>query len=150
MKHTDASGKDGASVVLAAVDGSRTSLRAAAYAAGAARRQRARLLIVYVQRLNMEPVLVDFSGAGVSFPRPCGLTPDELRKEVMEACPVLAGHAEFVFPMGEPYEQILFEARIARAEAIIVGAPESMWHRWGGSLASRLVRAHFCPVTVVP
>ena len=41
-------GTDGPMVVLTGVDGSRTSMRAAAYAAGLARRQQSRLVVVYV------------------------------------------------------------------------------------------------------
>jgi nucleotide-binding universal stress UspA family protein len=44
-------GTDGPSLIMVGVDGSRTSLRAAAYAAGLARRQRSRLLAVYVGRV---------------------------------------------------------------------------------------------------
>ena len=43
-------GTDGPSLIMVGVDGSRTSLRAAAYAAGLARRQHCRLLAVYVGR----------------------------------------------------------------------------------------------------
>src|ERR1700745_3441919 len=43
-------GTDGPKVILAGVDDSVTSLRAGAYAAGLARRQGARLVIVYVER----------------------------------------------------------------------------------------------------
>lgn len=42
-------GTDGPKVVLVGLDGSETSLRAVAYAAGLARRQHALLAIVYVQ-----------------------------------------------------------------------------------------------------
>ena len=42
-------GTDGPTAILAGIDGSTTSLRAGAYAAGLARRQRARLVAVYVE-----------------------------------------------------------------------------------------------------
>ena len=45
-------GTDGPTLILVGVDGSRTSWRAAAYAAGLARRQHCRLLAVYVARLS--------------------------------------------------------------------------------------------------
>jgi nucleotide-binding universal stress UspA family protein len=41
--------RDGPDVLLVGVDGSDTSLRAGAYAAGMARRQKARLVILYVR-----------------------------------------------------------------------------------------------------
>jgi hypothetical protein len=41
-------GTDGPSLIVVGVDGSRTSLRAAAYAAGLARRQHSRLLVIVV------------------------------------------------------------------------------------------------------
>jgi len=41
-------GRDGPNVIMAGLDGSHTSWRAVAYAAGLARRQRSRLLVVYV------------------------------------------------------------------------------------------------------
>ena len=46
--HSFELGTDGPSAIVVGVDGSATSLRAGAYAAGLARRQRARLVAVYV------------------------------------------------------------------------------------------------------
>jgi nucleotide-binding universal stress UspA family protein len=143
-------GKDGACVVLTAIDGSRTSLRAGAYAAGIARRQQARLVVVYVERFVPSGHFVDLSGAGASFPSPPALAPDELHKQVLAASPILVAGAEFVFAKGDPCREIVRVARSIMAEVIVVGAPESRWHRWTGSLATGLVRAGCCPVTVVP
>src|SRR5580658_6094614 len=46
--HSFELGTDGPSAIVVGIDGSTTSLRASAYAAGLARRQRARLVAVYV------------------------------------------------------------------------------------------------------
>ena len=45
-------GTDGPKVILVGLDGSVTSMRAGAYAGGLARRQGARLVCVYVERLS--------------------------------------------------------------------------------------------------
>jgi nucleotide-binding universal stress UspA family protein len=45
-------GTDGPSLILAALDGSDTSMRAASYAVGLARRQGARLTLVYVHTVG--------------------------------------------------------------------------------------------------
>jgi nucleotide-binding universal stress UspA family protein len=44
-------GTDGPRVIVAAVDGSTTSLRAASYAAGLARRQSAELVVIFVSAI---------------------------------------------------------------------------------------------------
>jgi nucleotide-binding universal stress UspA family protein len=142
-------GKDGPTVVLAAVDGSRTSLRACAYAAGVARRQRARLLIVYVQPIASGMLVADYTGAGLMIPPVATRDLAELRREALATASDLHD-AEFVLRTGDPCEQIVREAQVSRAEVLVLGAPESLLHRWLGSLASRLVRANVCPVTVVP
>ena len=142
-------GKDGPAVVLVAVEGSRTSLRACAYAGGVARRQRARLLIVYVQPIASGMVVADYTGAGLLIPPVATRAPDSVRREALAT--ISDGkHAEFVLRTGDPCEQIVHEAQVSRAELVVLGAPESLRHRWLGSLASRLVRAGVCPVTVVP
>lgn len=150
MKMTrDQPGKDGPAVVLVAVDGGRTSLRACAYAAGVARRQRARLLMVYVQPIAAGMVVADYTGAGLMIPPVATRAPEDVRREVLSTISDVKD-AEFVVRSGDPCEQIVHEAQVSRAELVVLGAPESLRHRWLGSLASRLVRASVCPITVVP
>jgi nucleotide-binding universal stress UspA family protein len=50
--HSFELGSDGPSAIVVGINGSRTSLRASAYAAGLARRQRSRLIAVYVGSIS--------------------------------------------------------------------------------------------------
>jgi len=61
-------GTDGPSLILVGVDGSRTSLRAAAYAGGLARRQGCRLLAVYVGRIPASAGAAPHTSATASTP----------------------------------------------------------------------------------
>ena len=58
-------GTDGPRVIVAAVDGSTTSMRAAAYAAGLARRQSAELVVVFVASGSTMANLVPAAGSAV-------------------------------------------------------------------------------------
>src|SRR5204862_1894447 len=66
-------GTDGPKVIVVGVDGSDTSMRAAAYAAGLARRQHALLAVVYVQ-----PVMA----AGTAMGAPVAETTDEIAEDL--------------------------------------------------------------------
>src|SRR5689334_23865532 len=66
-------GTDGPKVIVVGVDGSDTSMRAAAYAAGLARRQHALLAVVYVQ-----PVMA----AGAAMGAPVAETTDEIAEDL--------------------------------------------------------------------
>lgn len=67
-------GTDGPKVILVGVDGSDSSMRAAAYASGLARRQHALLAVVYVQ-----PVLA----AGAALGAPVMETTDEIAEDLV-------------------------------------------------------------------
>jgi nucleotide-binding universal stress UspA family protein len=144
-------GTDGPSAILVGVDDSVTSLRAAAYTAGLARRQRARVIAVYVA-----PV------AGVALASPAGPSVlmaeneayDEVAKELADRADRMATElgisVTFIMAHGDAYREITRLAMETRADAIVVGASLKAGHRLMGSLAVRLVRAGKWPVTVVP
>ncbi|MEV5171318.1 universal stress protein [Streptomyces flaveolus] len=142
-------GTDGPKVIVVGVDGSDSSMRAAAYAAGLARRQRALLAVVYVQ-----PVLA----AGAALGAPVAETTDEIAEDLVaqirDATERLKGtfevRWEFHTFRGDPYNGLVKAADELKADAVVVGASEQAGHRIIGSVAVRLVKTGRWPVTVVP
>ena len=145
-------GTDGPKVILVGVDDSVTSLRAGAYAAGLARRQGARLVIVYVEQHSGLYAASAAAGAGVIAAQDQALaeTATDLRRRAEEYAGVLGLELTFVVARGDPYTELRRVADEVRADAVIVGASAKAGHRWVGSLAVRLVKAGRWPVTVVP
>ncbi len=141
-------GTDGPATIVAAVDGSVTSLRAVAYAAGLARRQGSRLLAVYVNSLG---ALAGTSAQAVAAVREGNeQTARELRELAEQAVHERGLDLTFTVRTGDPFTEITRLAEEVRADALVVGASEQRGHRLIGSLAVRLVRAGRWPVTVVP
>lgn len=139
-------GTDGPGVILVGVDGSRTALRAWAYAAGLARRQGASLLLAHVVAPSAMAGLAAMAGAMYA-------ESAQQESEELRARPTDAPHpvrAEFLVLHGDPYDQLSRLAEERRVDAVVVGASEAAGHRLVGSLASRLVRASTWPVAVVP
>ncbi|RFU88097.1 universal stress protein [Streptomyces triticagri] len=142
-------GTDGPKVIVVGVDGSDSSLRAAAYAAGLARRQGALLAMVYVQ-----PVLAAGAALGV----PVADTTDEVAEGLIEEIRASAERVKGIFEVrwqfhtlrGDPYSGLVSAAEELTADAVVVGASEQAGHRLIGSVAVRLVKAGRWPVTVVP
>jgi nucleotide-binding universal stress UspA family protein len=145
-------GTDGPTVILVGIDGSPTSLRAGAYAAGLARRQRARLVAVYVGPVFSMAAAVPGAGAAVAVSQgeAFTVTSDDLRRQVEEGARERGISATFVARRGDPFSELGRVADQVRAEAVVVGASAKAGHRFVGSLAVRLVRAGKWPVTVVP
>jgi nucleotide-binding universal stress UspA family protein len=144
-------GTDGPSVILVGVDDSTTSIRAGWYAAGLARRQRARLVAVFVAPLASLGTAGP-AGAAVTVARDEAFraTAADMERRAMEIGAELGISITFVAARGEPFTEIRRIAGEVRADAIVVGASAHAGHRFVGSLAVRLVRAGKWPVTVVP
>jgi nucleotide-binding universal stress UspA family protein len=144
-------GTDGPSVILAGVDETVTAARAGAYAAGLARRQGARLVIVYVSPTPFvagpSPAAVNVIAAQAEAHEAIAA---ELRAQVEQAARDRGIAITFLTAHGDPYHEITRVATEMRADAIVVGASAKAGHKLVGSLAVRLVRAGKWPVTVVP
>jgi nucleotide-binding universal stress UspA family protein len=141
-------GTDGPNVVLVGLDGSRTSRRATAWAAGLARRQGAHLVVVHVQRPSASAAMAP--GLAGAMPAAASAVAAELEAEIVPRAAEIGVRLEFISVVGDPWTELTRIADELRVDAVVVGASESAGHRIIGSLAGRLVRAGRWPVSVVP
>ncbi len=141
-------GTDGPKVIVVAVDGSITSLRAAFYAAGLARRQSAELVVVYVAGGSAMANFVPAAGAAVDEAQHD--VAEELREQVENGAAQAGIRARFIERRGDPFTEISKVCTKVIADAVVVGSSTSQGHRLVGSIGIRLVRAGLWPVTVVP
>jgi nucleotide-binding universal stress UspA family protein len=141
-------GSDGPTLILVGVDGSRTSLRAAAYAAGLARRQHCRLLAVFVTRLSGNIGVAP--GAAAAMQEAAAQAAGDIERQLRAGAAEVGMELEFRAVIGDPWTELNRAATESRADAVVVGASEHAGHRIVGSLATRLVRSGKWPVTVVP
>lgn len=143
-------GTDGPLVIMAGIDGSESSVRAAAYAAGLARRQGAKLALVYIQPY---PASVSPSAASEMIAASRS-TAEDLRRQMEEAVERLpegtVARWEFYTGEGDPFHGLCQFADRLKADAVVIGASQKAGHRILGSVAVRLVKAGKWPVTVVP
>ncbi|MGY1690791.1 universal stress protein [Geodermatophilus sp. SYSU D01105] len=141
-------GTDGARVVVVGFDGSPTSLRAGAYAAGLARREGARLVAVHV----MTPPVLALLVPDQPWPLEEAMADRtaHLRGEVEAGAAHAGVPAEFVAVRGEPFAELTRIATELRADVVVVGASARTAHRLAGSVGSRLVRTGRWPVVIVP
>ncbi|MFC0531274.1 universal stress protein [Phytohabitans kaempferiae] len=141
-------GTDGPRVILVGVDGSDTSMRAAAYACGLARRQRCRLVVAYAA-----PVLTwawALPGAVPVLHAAHQEVAAELRAEIRQLAEEMRIPVCFVSRHGDPYGCLRSVAAEVKADIVVVGASTPSRRLFGGSVASRLVRLGRWPITVVP
>ena len=134
--------------VLVAVDLSRTSLRAADYAAGLARRNGVGVVGVYVRHQNA----LTLSAPGISIYAQAAESElaDEAGEYLTESAQRLGTASAFTVLDGSPAQAIRRLAKELKVSALVVGASEQRVHRCFGSLAVRLARNAPCPVIIVP
>ena len=140
-------GTDGPAKILVGVDGSDTSMRAAAYAAGLVRRQNAHLVVLYVRTVGLAATNPD---AYVGMREVHESTAAALRTEAEQGAGRLGITIDFVEREGNPYKAMVKLAEELKVDAIVVGASTQAGHRLIGSLAVHLVKLARWPITVVP
>jgi nucleotide-binding universal stress UspA family protein len=144
-------GTDGPTSILVGVDDSTTSVRAGWYAAGLARRQRARIVAVYVEPMaTAAGVAPGGAGLAVAEQEAHDEIADDLRRRAADVSRDLGIDVTFITARGDPFAELRRIAYEIHADAVVVGASTKAGHRLVGSLAVRLVRASKWPVTVVP
>ena len=143
-------GTDGPKTILVGVDGSTTSLRAAWYAAGMARRQGSCIVAVYVGSMSSLSAGAPNAGAiAVARAEAFDDYAADLRRRAQTVARELGITVHFIATRGDPLAELRRIADEIQADAIVVGASTQTGHRLVGSLAVRLVRAGRWPVTVV-
>jgi nucleotide-binding universal stress UspA family protein len=149
QRQTFERGTDGPKVIMVGVDGSTTSMHAAAYACGLARRQRCCLTVLYVTSPATFGAAV--SGmAAMAQEKTFNDMAAELRDVVRRAAEELGVPTTFVTRRGDPYVELRDAADRVKADMVVVGVSAQAGHRFVGSIATRLVRLGRWPVLVVP
>lgn len=141
-------GRDGRRIVLAGVDGSTTSLRAATYALGLARREDCRLVVAYI--FSAGSWLWAVPGAGGTLQRCVDEMTEGVRAEIGRITEGGGVPVSFVSRVGDPSRTLTELADELHADLVVVGASQQ-YRRWaGGSVATGLVRSARWPVVVIP
>ena len=144
-------GTDGPRSIVVGVDGSPTSLRAGAYAAGLARRQGSVLTVVFARGVAPTAATA-YDPTGASLSAQSGrmdLVESQLLEQLEKTAWVVTAHLEV--RTGPPVHVITQLADEVRAEAIVVGCPRRVSLLLpGSSVPAQLMRARRWPVIVVP
>ncbi|MGH3762539.1 universal stress protein [Actinophytocola sp.] len=133
-------GKDGLAVIVVGVDGGDRALHAAAWASGLARRERALLVLVYVEALTSPAYWSPIGMATAA--EAAGALVAELRETATSYLDPVGVRWELVHYRGDPAHGLEAVAEARRADCIVVGR--------GGGVARALVNDARRPVVVVP
>jgi nucleotide-binding universal stress UspA family protein len=133
-------GKDGLAVIVVGIDGGDRSQHAAAWATGLARRERARLVLVYVEPLT-SPAYWSPLGMATAAEAASALV-QELRRAAAQYLDAAGIRWELVHYRGDPAQGLETVAEDRRADCIVVGR--------GGEVPRTLVNEARRPVVVVP
>ncbi len=145
----DECGTDGPQVIMAGVDGTPTSMRAAAFAAGLARREAARLAVVFVAAPSAW-LPMGLPGLVLAQREAFDALAEELRDQIKRGAEDLGIPVVFLYRHGDPYLQLYRAADEVRADMVVIGASAGIGHRVLRSTGARLARARRWPVVVVP
>jgi nucleotide-binding universal stress UspA family protein len=136
--------------ILAGYDGSAASRHALAYAAGMARRLDGYLIVAHVSTAQIAVAggysLVPLAGGALAKDDRLGW----LLAELADAVDVTGLRVEVLERDGDPARELANVAAQMNADAIVIGAPERLMHRFAGSVPAWLVRHASCPVVIVP
>ncbi len=139
--HDYEAGKDGLAVIVVGVDGTPTALHAAAWASGLARRERARLVFVYVEPLTSPAYWSPFGMATAA--EAAGEIVGELRRTITDYLGSVGVRWELVHHRGDPGHGLEKVAEDVHADCVVIG-------RGGGGVAKYLINDARRPVVVVP
>jgi nucleotide-binding universal stress UspA family protein len=133
-------GKDGLAVIVVGVDGGDRALHAAAWASGLARRERARLVLVYVEALTGPAYWSPIAMATAA--EAAGAFVEELHQAAAAYLDATGVQWELVHYRGDPAHGLEAVAADRRADCIVVGR--------GGGVPKSLINDARRPVVVVP
>jgi nucleotide-binding universal stress UspA family protein len=133
--------------ILAGYDGSAASRHALAYAAGMARRLDGHLIVAHVSAMQ---VAVGYSMVPLARESADDDPLGWLFAELAEAADITGLRVELLERAGDPARELARTAAEKNADAIVIGAPEHLMHRFAGSVPAWLIRHACCPVVIVP
>ena len=139
--------RDGQRTILVAVDGYESSLRAAAYAIGLARRQALKLVVLYVHTLGP----LAWTPDGINAIRVANAEAlGAVRVEMDRQATALGVDIAVIERDGWPYAETVRLAGELRVDAVVMGGGRNFGYQFFGSPARRLVRNAQWPITVIP